>query len=237
MLRSQSIHREHSALEDDGWSRSTYRDHPAETGPGAGIRGGRSRRRPAGTPAPRCRRCSSRCRGRSWAHAGPLRAPAGRPANSGIRSGGEAVDSAAHGTGVESPSRSRISVSGLHVSQRPAEPVPRLHQMRRVRTDRDISQPGRRPGQNEPGQHIRFERRRLIRPGRRTHITQIPHDRQAQPGLLAFTDPARSILKTLPSENPNSLQKTAPARPEEQPPGPGANGLLTRTITAREHRE
>ena len=38
------------------------------------------------------------------------------------------------------------------------------------------------PGQDEPGQHVSLERRQLLRPGRRTRLTQIPHDRQAHPG-------------------------------------------------------
>jgi hypothetical protein len=76
----------------------------------------------------------------------------------------------------------RISVRGHHVLQRAAEPRPQLLQMRHVRADRGISQPGRRPGQHEPGQHASLERRQLIRPGRGTRVTQVPHDRQAQPG-------------------------------------------------------
>jgi hypothetical protein len=40
-------------------------------------------------------------------------------------------------------------------------------------------------------------RRQLTRPGRRTGVTQISCRRQPQPGLLAFTDPARSVLATI----------------------------------------
>src|SRR5437660_4130057 len=42
--------------------------------------------------------------------------------------------------------------------------------------------PGRRPRQDEPGQHVNLERRQLIRPGRGTRFTQVSYGRQAQPG-------------------------------------------------------
>jgi hypothetical protein len=71
-----------------------------------------------------------------------------------------------------------VSVSRLHVPQRPAEPRPHLLQVRHVRPDRGISQPGRRPGQDEPGQHVSLERRQLTRPGRGTrwahHDQEVP---------------------------------------------------------------
>ena len=42
-------------------------------------------------------------------------------------------------------------------------PTPQLLQVRRSNRIVGIRQPGRRPGQDEPGQHIRLERRQLIR--------------------------------------------------------------------------
>jgi hypothetical protein len=72
------------------------------------------------------------------------------------------------------------------------------------------------PGPAREEQEI-CPQRQLIRAGRGTHLTQVPHDRQAHQGLLAFTDSARSVLETIVLGNPKSRQKTAPARQEEEP--------------------
>jgi hypothetical protein len=52
--------------------------------------------------------------------------------------------------------------------------------------DRAIRQPGRRPGEHEPGQHVGLELRHLLRARRRTPLMEIPHHRQAHHSL-AFT--------------------------------------------------
>jgi hypothetical protein len=43
-----------------------------------------------------------------------------------------------------------------------------------------VAQCGRRPGQDEPDQHIGLERQQLIRPGRNARLTQVSYDGQAQ---------------------------------------------------------
>jgi len=57
-----------------------------------------------------------------------------------------------------------IGVRRLHLPDRPGEPGPDLLQVDHVRADRPVRQPGRRPREHEPGQHVRLERRQLIRP-------------------------------------------------------------------------
>ena len=81
--------------------------------------------------------------------------------------------------------------------QRAAEPRPQLLQVQHVRADRVIGQPGRRPGQDEPGQHIGLERRQLIGSRRGARVTQVSYDGQAQArASLAFTDPGRPAIDT-----------------------------------------
>jgi hypothetical protein len=63
-----------------------------------------------------------------------------------------------------------IGVRGLHLPQRPAEPVPDQPQVRDIRPDRRVGQPGRRPGEHELGQHAGLEIRDLLRAGRRTRL-------------------------------------------------------------------
>ena len=92
----------------------------------------------------------------------------------------------------------RIGISRLHVPQRAAEPRPQLLQVQHVRADRVIRQPGCRPGQDEPGQHIGLERRQLIRSRRGARVTQVSYDGQAQArASLAFTDPGRPAIDTI----------------------------------------
>ena len=98
--------------------------------------------------------------------------------------------------------------------------------MRHIGPDRGISQPGRRPGQHEPGQHISLERRQLTGPGRGTCFTQVSYGRQTQPGPLAFIDPGRSVLETIdPQETRNDLRNQNQPDRRKNPQVQGLDGL------------
>ena len=74
-----------------------------------------------------------------------------------------------------------IRVRGTHLPQRPAEPLPGLLQVRHVQADRPVRQPCRRPRQHEPGQHVRLERRQLLRARGDTHLPHVPDNSQPHP--------------------------------------------------------
>jgi len=55
----------------------------------------------------------------------------------------------------------------------------------------------RYPGRAIGSQHVGLQRRQVTGPSHSTRVTQIPYNRQAQPGPLAFTDPPRPALETI----------------------------------------
>ena len=84
--------------------------------------------------------------------------------------------------------------------------APQLLQMRHVRADRGISQPGRRPGQHEPGQHISLERDQLsqARPGNARHAG--PARPPGSPGSPRLHRSSKIITgDDRPAKIPNSL--------------------------------
>jgi hypothetical protein len=90
----------------------------------------------------------------------------------------------ARGPDPASPSRPR------HPARRPSREI-RPREPRPSSGDR----PGRRPGQDEPGQHIGLERQQLTRARRNARLTQVSYDGQAQArASLAFTDPGRPAI-------------------------------------------
>jgi len=102
-----------------------------------------------------------------------------------------------------------------------AEPCPQLLQVQHVRADRVIRQPGCRPGQDEPGQHISLERRQLPRPSRGTCLTQVSNHGQAQArASLAFTDPGRPAIDTI------DLQGTREIITNQHSDGPGGEAQV-----------
>jgi len=52
--------------------------------------------------------------------------------------------------------------------------------MRHIGADRGIGQPGRRPGEHEPRQHVGLERRQLLGPGQAAGFTQVSNHSQTQ---------------------------------------------------------
>jgi hypothetical protein len=89
------------------------------------------------------------------------------------------------GLGIaQDPAEVGVRFGGLHLPQRPAEPVPDQLQMVGVIADRAVGQPGRGTRQHEPGQHIGLEVRELLVARRRPLLAQIPHHGQSQPSPL-----------------------------------------------------
>lgn len=74
-----------------------------------------------------------------------------------------------------------VRVSGLHLPQWPTEPIADQLEMVDVVTDRAVHQPGRRPRQDEPGQHVGLEIVEFTLAHRSPLLPQIVHDRQSQP--------------------------------------------------------
>ena len=63
-----------------------------------------------------------------------------------------------------------VGIGRFHLPQRPAEPLPDLLQVAHVAADRAVRQPGRRPREHEPGQHVGLELLELV--GRRDGTTR-----------------------------------------------------------------
>jgi len=94
---------------------------------------------------------------------------------------------------ARSPGRSTAaSTSAPNSKSSPPEPGPHLLQVHHVGADRAVQQPGRRPREHEPGEHVGVELRQLLGAAGRPQLAQIPHDRQAQPKPSRLQAPRRT---------------------------------------------
>ena len=92
-----------------------------------------------------------------------------------------------------------VGVGGLHLPQRPAEPVPNQLEMIHVVADRGVDQSGRGPGQYEPGQHVGLEVGELLL-GRRS--PQFSAGRAPPPEPTHASSTSLAVKNHQPGRNP-----------------------------------
>jgi hypothetical protein len=73
-----------------------------------------------------------------------------------------------------------IRVSRFHLPQWLVEPIPDQLEVAGVASDRAVREPGRVPGEDEPGQHVQFEVGELLLRRRCPWLPQRLHHRQRQ---------------------------------------------------------